>query len=412
MKKFGYVEKSKLKLMPQNPGVYALSAGKKILYIGKAMNLQERVKNHFQRSSYRDNLFMDHIERIGYIQTRSEIDALLLESFLIKKQKPRYNVIWKDGKNYFYVSLTKEPFPRILITHQPSLSQKTLGPFVDGKALKQALKFLRHAFPYYTIKTHPKHLCSWCHIKLCPGPNPNHKEYKKNLANLFAVLQGKRTSVLKKIQKAMNEASREQRFEQAAVLRNQLFALENIVSHSQKPAHKKTSRNNAKYELQEILLSKNPIVRIEAYDISNIQGHLATGSMVTFLNGKPAKQWYRKFKIHITGKANDFAMMEELLSRRLTHKEWPYPDLILIDGGKGQLSSALLALRKYQTAILIAAIAKKHNELFLPGQSAPLLLKNMPSQAQNVLLHIRDEAHRFAITYHRKLRSRYTIPNN
>ena len=149
-------------------------------------------------------------------------------------------------------------------------------------------------------------------------------------------------------------------------------------------------------------------MRVEAYDISNIQGKFATGSMVTFLKGKPAKEWYRKFKIHISGKPNDFAMMQELVSRRLRHEEWPYPDLIIIDGGKPQLSAALAAYKilniKYK--ILIAALAKKHNELFFLRRSKPLLLKNLPQEVSNLLLHIRDEAHRFAISYHRYLRKK------
>ena len=197
----------------------------------------------------------------------------------------------------------------------------------------------------------------------------------------------------------MNKASREQRFEEAGKLRDQVFALENIIRHS-------------------LALPKEPRLlpkpwrnfkRIEAYDISNIQGKFATGSMVTFLKGKPAKEWYRKFKIKISGKPNDFAMMQEVISRRLRHPEWPYPDLMVIDGGKPQLSAALKALEGYKILntkykIQVAALAKKNNELFFPGSSQPLLLKNLPQEASNLLLHIRDEAHRFAISYHRKLR--------
>ena len=147
---------------------------------------------------------------------------------------------------------------------------------------------------------------------------------------------------------------------------------------------------------------------MEAYDISNTQGAEATGSMPVFIDGKPAKEHYKKFKVHITGKPNDFAMLEEVVTRRLAHKEWGYPDLMVIDGGKGQLSSVLKAFKKYTDKdiqkIHVVAIAKRNNELFLPGKSEPLLLKDMPQGVSNLILHIRDEAHRFAITYHRKLR--------
>ncbi|TSC97211.1 MAG: excinuclease ABC subunit C [Parcubacteria group bacterium Greene1014_47] len=422
--RFRYVEKSKLNLVPQHSGVYVLSQNKEILYIGKAANLRERIKSHFHKSSYRDNLFVDKVTRVGWLQTQSDIDALLLESQLIKQKKPRYNVMWRDDKKYFYVAITKEKLPRVFLTHQPAMklpsatpgraslcrarpkgshmatnvarppktTQVVLGPFVDGKAIKHVLRLLRRAFPYYTQKKHSRLPCSWCHLGLCPGPNPNPKAYTRNIKNLAAVLQGKKTSVLKNLKQEMSKASQEQRFEEAGKLRDQVFALENVARHS-------------------LALGKEPrplpkpwrnFKRIEAYDISNIQGKFATGSMVTFLKGKPAKEWYRKFKIHITGKPNDFAMMEEVISRRLKHPEWPYPDLMIIDGGKPQLSAALKALEGYK--IQVAALAKKHNELFSPKRSKPLLLKNLPQDVSNLLLHIRDEAHRFAVTYHRKLR--------
>ena len=422
MKGFRYLKKEKLEKVPKTAGVYALGAGKEILYIGKAVNLRERIKNHFHTSAYRDNLFIDKVTRVGWIETSSDIDALLLESQLIKLGQPKYNVMWRDDKKYFYVVITGDRFPRLFLSHQPphrgtmrnhtrnhaekflrssalnlriakvQRGSAVIGPFVDGKAIKQVLRLLRRAFPYYTAKKHPQIPCPWCHLGLCPGPRPNPKEYKRNIKNLEAVLQGKKTSVLKNLKREMNKASREQRFEEAGKLRDQVFALENIIRHS-------------------LALPKEPrplpkpwrnFKRIEAYDISNIQGKFATGSMVTFLKGKPAKEWYRKFKVQISGKANDFAMMQEVISRRLRHPEWPYPDLMVIDGGKPQLSAALKALEGDK--IQVAALAKKNNELFFPGSSQPLLLKNLPQEVSNLLLHIRDEAHRFAISYHRKLR--------
>ncbi len=389
--RFRYVEKSKLKLVPPHPGVYTFSQGTEVLYIGKAINLRNRVKNHFQQPSYRDHLFMNQVERIGYLETPSEIDALLLESKLIKEQKPKYNVMWKDDKSYSSIAITKEPLPLVFITRKKNLKAEYIGPFVESKAIKTVLQMLRRAFPYYTKKHGPK-LCSWCHLNLCPGPHPDVKAYKQNLKNLAAVLKGKRLSVLKNIKKDMQRSSELEHFELAVKLRDQFLALGKIVAHS----------DSAENALERIFRTKKEIRRVEAYDISNMQGKEATGSMVTFLNGKPAKNWYRKFKIHISGKPNDFAMLEETISRRMKHLEWPYPDLMIIDGGKGQLSSALKALGARD--INIAAIAKRHNELFLPGKSKPILLKNLPQSVQNLVLYIRDEAHRFAITYHKKLR--------
>jgi len=214
----------------------------------------------------------------------------------------------------------------------------------------------------------------------------------------------------------MESASKNEDFETAASLRDQVFAFQRILSHaSVLSAEGKPIHQAAQIELKKILSIRKPIKRIEAYDISNIQGKQATGSMVVFLDGKPANSEYRKFKIHITGKPDDYAMMQELITRRLNHPEWKYPQLMIIDGGKGQLSAALKAFKEFEKIsrkrlpIYIAAIAKRHNELFLPGKSHPLLLRNLPQNVSNLILHIRDEAHRFAISYHRTLRRKKFI---
>src|SRR3989344_2878614 len=417
MEKFKFVSKEKLKELPKGAGVYALAKGKTPLYLGKAANIQERVKNHFAQPTHRDYLFIKEVTHVGYRETDSDIEALLLESQLIKENLPRYNVMWKDDKGYFYVAITKEKLPRVFLTHQLGGEIRYIGPFVDGKAIKQVLRLLRRAFPYYTAKTHGAKPCSWCHLNLCPGPNPDPKAYKKDLTKLTAVLQGKRISVLRKTRRDMEEASRNQNYEEAAKFRNQLWALERVLSHSL--VSLSSQKLSDTKELQKIFGAEKKISRVEAYDISNIQGKEATGSLVVFIEGRPAKEWYRKFKIHITGKPNDFAMLQETISRRLNHPEWPYPDLMIIDGGKPQLSAALSVLMPKRSLgrrpklrlgrppeILVAAIAKQHNELFLPGQPKPILLKTLSQPVQNLVLHIRDEAHRFAITYHKHLRKR------
>ena len=434
MEKFTYLPRTKLSSLPKAPGVYALSSPKAILYIGKATNIKDRVKNHFQQTSYRDNLFIQDITKVGYIKTESDIDALLLESQLIKKLQPKYNVMWKDDKKYFYVAITKEQFPRVFLTHQPALPKLSLGktkfrlgsieyigPFVEGKAIKRVLRLLRRVFPYYTAKKHGSLSCSWCHLNLCPGPSPDLKEYKKNIKNLVSVLKGKKTTVFQQLEKGMKGAAKNQYFEKASVLRDQLLSLERIVSHARLFSPEISDSLNWKLvgkELQKLLETKKGISHIEAYDISNIQGKEATGSQVTFRKGVPLKASYRKYKIRITGKPDDFSMMKELIERRLRHKEWPYPQLIVIDGGKGQLSSALkvistlvklsspqLSLTRLQS-IKVVALAKKQNELFFPGKPKSVLLRDLPRPLENLFLHIRDEAHRFAVKYHRALRSK------
>ena len=507
MEKFRYIAKTKLSTLPKAPGVYALLSPKAILYIGKAVNIQDRVKNHFTPSlrpvlrstategdqgygghaNFKDSLFIDKVTKIGYIKTDSDIDALLLESRLIKAKQPKYNVMWKDDKKYFYVAITKEKLPRIFLTHQPFVASapqviptlravrlerglrplykkgegtersevrmQYIGPFVEGKAIKQVLRLLRRIFPYYTSKKHGPLPCQYCHLNLCPGPTPDKVAYKKNIHNLIAVLKGKRTSVLKQLEKEMNKAAKSQDFERASVLRDQFLSLERIVSHAQhlSPVVSESLHWNAiEKELQKLFLTKKRITRIEAYDISNIQGKEATGSQVTFFKGVPLKESYRKYKIRLVydktqdiakhsagtprynarrsqavgSDPNDFAMMTELLERRLLHPGWPYPQIMVIDGGKGQLTAALKAISNLISlsypqltesklqGIKIVALAKKHNELFFPKKPKPVLLRDLPRPLENLFLHIRDEAHRFAISYHRFLHRKETLGRN
>ncbi len=398
MEKFSFLPKEKLSLLPQATGVYAFK-NKHLLYIGKASNIKKRVKSHFQQPSYRDNLFIERVEKIGYIETDSEIEALILEAELIKKHRPRYNILWKDDKNYFYVKIDKEGLPVISITHQPKGKGEYIGPFIEGKALKKSLKTLRKIFPYYSRKNHPKKPCSFCHLNLCPGPDPDIKEYKKNIRNLKAVLRGRKNRAVKRIKKEMKRASDNQEYEKAAKIRDRIEALERIISHTKiiKPK-RETDYRIIEKELKKLF--KKKIEKIEAYDISNIQGQKATGSMAVFIKGKPAKDLYRKFRIKTEGKPDDTAMIKEVLKRRFNHKEWSYPDMILIDGGKGQLSAAASATPK---KISLAALAKKENRLFRQRKDS-LLLKDLPRELSNMMLYLRDEAHRFAIAYHRKLR--------
>ena len=180
MERFKIIEKDKINDLPKSAGVYLFKNGEKTIYIGKAVNIQSRVKNHFQQPSYRDDLFIDKVDKIGHLETGSEIEALVLEANLIKKYQPKFNVVWRDDKNYFYVAVAKNEngVQYVFITHQPNTQNPTpntrfVGPFVEGAALKKTLRFLRRAFPYYTAKKHPKNKCTYCHLGLCPGPNPD-----------------------------------------------------------------------------------------------------------------------------------------------------------------------------------------------------------------------------------------------
>jgi excinuclease ABC subunit C len=461
--RFKFIFKDRSAKLPKNCGIYAFKNGRKILYIGKAANLRERVKNHFLNPGYRDYLFLDKIEKIGYIKTKSEIEALILEANLIKKYQPKYNVIWRDDKNYFFVGITKEDFPRIFITHQPlrelrrtkdEVKKKSqtsyVGPFVDGKALKQTLKVLRKIFPYRSCYKIPNRPCLWYHLNRCPAPCFLKSKFIKeigareaggrragwspldslkikkisqqNAKNLIKILKKGKNPVLKDLKREMKILAKNRNFEEAAKIRDKIEALERIIENAKIFEVKAEFKEWPEIEekLKGILKTKKKISKIEAYDVSNIQGKIATGSMVTFINGKPDKNFYRRFKI--TGKftpyrtegsgagPNDIAMLKEVLSRRFNHPEWPYPDLILIDGGRAQLNAALEVLNQHKSAksasISVLALAKSKNELFIEWQKNPILLKNLPREIFNLILQLRDEAHRFAISYHKKLREK------
>jgi excinuclease ABC subunit C len=442
IKGFKVISKKDVGRLPKTAGVYCLTAPKPrgeggfdVVYIGKAINIKDRVKNHFQQPSYRDNLFIDKITKIGFFETGSEIEALILEANLIKKYQPKFNVIWKDDKNYFYVAIAynKQKIPYIFITHQPKkihpvirqgalsndrAKSEYIGPFVEGTALKKTLRFLRRAFPYYTSGKHSKIKCTWCHLDLCPGPNPNLIEYKKNIKKLILILKGKRGAVLNSLKKEMSRYARsgvarkhtdENRdFEEAGKIRDRIYNLQQVMAHTHVIENSKSEALNSKPDemLAKIIDLERPATKIECYDVSNIQGKQATGSMVVFINGKTDKNQYRKFKIKMKNEPNDIAMLKETLQRRFLHPEWKYPDVILIDGGKAQLNIAIKNknAKKETEGIKVISIAKRNKELFIESRKKPVLLKTLPQEVYNLILRLDDEAHRFAITYHKKLR--------
>lgn len=286
-----------------------------------------------------------------------------------------------------------------------------IGPFVEGAALKKTLRTLRKVFPYYTKKTHPKGHCPWCHLLLCPGPDPDRQGYQKSIKNLISILKGRRKSTLMGLKQEMKKTALAQDYEGAAKIRDRIGALEKVMSHAKVFTgleRELEKQKELEKKLKKILKTEKPISRIEAYDVSNIQGQLATGAMVTFINGIPDKNFYRKFKVKIAGKPNDIAMLKEILTRRFKHPEWEFPDLILIDGGIAQFNTALKILNRHKSAksalINVLALAKRKNELYIENRKKPVLLKSLPREVFNLILQLRDEAHRFAISYHKKLR--------
>lgn len=426
---FKLLSVNKIDQFPTTSGVYYFLGKSKngknqIFYIGKAINLKSRVKNHFLQPTYKDGLFVKKTKKIGYIETNSEIEALILEAKLIKKHRPEFNIVWMDDKNYFFIAIAKERFPKIFITHQPNSKKQNqrekskngqteyIGPFIDGRSLKQALKALRKILPYRTCRFMPKKPCLYFSLKLCPAPcigKIEEKIYRKDINILKEIFNGKKSSIVKKMKKEMAKLSEKQNFEKAALVRNKIFSIENAFGkNSAGNAPRTNDWRKTETEMRKIINGRKKIKRIEAYDISNIQGKQSTGSMVVFTNGFPDKNNYRKFKIKISGKPNDTAMIKEVLERRFLHKEWKYPELILIDGGKPQIGAAIKVRDQIPAAksINIIALAKRNNELFIGEKKKPILLSQQPRGVFNLVLKLRDEAHRFAISYHKKLRKK------
>ncbi|TSC91252.1 MAG: hypothetical protein G01um10142_67 [Parcubacteria group bacterium Gr01-1014_2] len=452
-----------IKKAPDKPGIYIFSAKggpaggwKNILYIGKAGNLKNRLRQYLNKKT--DSPFGGHLlneaERLETKITGSEIEALILESKLIKEKQPKFNILLRDDKQYFYVGFSNENFPKIFITHQPAKTQKPkfknlqnefIGPFTDGNALKSTLRLLRKIFPYCTCKQPHHNFCLNYHIGKCLGfcclkqqnpnlkiKNQNAKLYKKNVTAIKNILSGKKDTLVRKLKKELNRLAESKEFEKAIELRNKVEKLEKVFANAkiiQDTRHMIRDTKSVLKKLSEIF--KLPAVpkRIEGYDISNIQGKNAVGAMVVFSNGRPDKKEYRKFKIMTKKTPDDTAMLKEVLIRRFRHsgmprtpkplaKEWPYPDLIFIDGGIAQLN---IAIKTTAGRFPIISLAKGKKEVFsfTPYEAArarrtsllrlgstlkkPMPMKKLPPEVQNFIKWIDSEAHRFAISYYRKL---------
>lgn len=541
--------------LPQKPGVYIMKdKNEEIIYVGKSKSLKNRVKSYFQKNLDRPKtkILMSHFNSLEYIITNTEKEALILEANLIKKHRPRYNISLKDDKRYPYVKITEEDFPKIVITRDIGKNGTYYGPFTDVTAVRQTVKFLKQLFRIRTCKRMDGP-CLNSQIDLCYAPCDGQitkEEYRDHIEKIDLFFQGKYNKIIRDLEGEMKEAASKQEFEKAAVIRDQIISIDEVmkkqfvefgndldqdiiaISYTNKNAvvvvmnirngkivgkddflmngsqhttsdevtsafikqfyginrhipkeilleedvedkelieewlsdlrgnkvslkvpqkgnklrlvrmasknadiikNQKQKMENSMIELKKYLkLEKIPRV-IEGYDISNISGKLAVGSKVSFLDGKPNKKQYKKFKMNTPG-PNDFAMMKELMERRLKPLKEHYdkirineehlknneaeterieplklgeePNLIVIDGGKGQLGMAVDVLNEYRlTHIPIIGLAKEFEEIYVPNSSFPIIIpKN--NEALYLLQQVRDESHRFAVTYHRKLRSK------
>lgn len=407
---------NKLKTLPNSPGVYFhKDKSGQIIYVGKAAILKNRVKQYFQKKADIDpktNALISEINDTDWVETDSEIDALFLEAEMVKRYMPKYNILLRDDKSSTFVRIDmKSDWPYVSFTRNPLDDQADyFGPYYNSAGIKKALRSLRRVFPYYT-KSHQNNLRPDldAHLGLSPV-DMSVSEYKSNLRKLISYLKGNKKAIITDLENEMKSAAKLQDYELAASIRNKLNNLRELqrkVMFGDKE-FLDISKDAALKDLVDLLnLDKIP-ARIEGYDISHLSGTDVVASMVVFTNGVSDRRQYRKFKIRVD-KNDDFYNMNEVISRRFSDKNlksWGRPDLVLIDGGKGQLDAALRARDKCgQNDIPFIGLAKKEEQIITKfGDKFEVLDLPKSSNIIKLLQRIRDESHRFAISYHMVLR--------
>jgi excinuclease ABC subunit C len=377
--------KQQLKKLPNSPGVYFFKKGKKILYIGKAGSLKNRVRSYFTAKDSKTKELVNTATKIDFIKTDSVLEALIYEANLIQKYWPDFNILGKDNRSFTYIAISKtDKFPAPIIIRgkylkkYPSNNFHIFGPYTSFRIVKTALNFLRKIFPYCQ---HPNlgRPCFHFQIGLCPGPcanKINQKDYKKITKNLILFLSGKKIQVIKNLKKSEPEKIE-------------------ILKHIQ------DSSLISREKVGEDLSSKQ--FRIEGYDISHFAGKGSYGSMVVFENNQPKTDDYRLFKIKTAIKKDDVGALKEVLIRRLNHKEWNFPDIFLIDGGIGQVNAVFQILNQKHIHEPIVGLAKGKSKI------DKMILKNVDKDSEtlikslkNTFQQVRNEAHRFAIKFSRK----------
>jgi excinuclease ABC subunit C len=406
--------KNTVRLLPTTSGVYVYKdAEGTVIYVGKAINIRKRVESYFRTNtgSIKTDFLVSKIAQIETIHTASEAEALLLEASLIKQHQPKYNIELKDGKTYPYIQITKEEFPLVSVVRMNNRKYRDVaaeywGPYVNPALVREALQIIRRIFPFRTCEPFADKLCLYYDIGLCQGPcedKVTKEEYQRNIRNVKLILDGKKDDLYKNLRLEMEEMARKHDFEGAGRLRDQIRAIGALYSGTGDINYFKEAE-----QLQRAIGLEHKPVRIECFDISNIMGNQAVGSMVSFLNGKPDKNNYRRFRIKTVKGIDDFQMIAEIVRRRYTRlqkEKAAFPDLIVIDGGKGQLGAAVKELKELNLSLPIISLAKQEEEIFVPGKRNSLRLSH-DSLGLKLLMRVRDEAHRFGLKYHTLLRSK------
>ena len=405
----------KVTKLPEAPGVYIFKdAGGAILYIGKAKSLKKRVQSYFSRDlAMKTQAMIARVSDIEYRPTSSESQAQILEASLIKEHLPQYNISLKDDKSFPWIKISNEEFPLVTISRRkkrdPADTATYFGPYTNVELLRQAFKVMRKIFGFRTCKTLSRKACLYYRLLLCPAPciaKISRQRYNQLIQEIKLFLDSRYEDLIAQLGKRMNEAVKLRRFEEAARLRDQIAALGAIGN-----APGSQAILNELEDLRQFLkLDKTP-QRIEAFDISNIQGTSPCGSMVSFYKGQPDKNNYRRFRIRTVAGIDDYRMLAEVVERRyrrVIEEGLVRPDLILIDGGRQHLLTAQRQLQALHLDIPLASIAKDRENIYVSGNDQPLHLTS-DTPALNLIRRVRDEAHRFAVSYHRLLRKKKTI---
>ncbi|MDI6758744.1 MAG: excinuclease ABC subunit UvrC [Candidatus Omnitrophota bacterium] len=411
-----------ISLIPQGCGVYLMKDNlNNVIYIGKAKSLKKRLSSYFKNGlNPKTSALMSCVCDIEYRLCPTEAIALLLERKLIKQYRPKYNVSLRDDKNFPFVKITYEEFPVIYITRRKEEDRAMyFGPYTNVKLLKQVLVIIRRCIPYRSCKRLRQKACIYYRLRFCPCPcvgKISKEGYTKNIENIRLILEGNTDELARRLSEEMDLKSKTQRFEEAAKIRDQIEALAVMTEGSGS-----FSSKNGLWDLKSLLQLKKIPYGIEAFDISNISGKEAVGSMVSFYKGLPDKSSYRRFRIKTVQSINDYKMLAEIIRRRyarLIREGGVFPGLVLIDGGRSHLLFTQKELKKLGLDIPLVSIAKRQENIYIinkenAGKSKAAVIRlNANTPALNLIRYIRDEAHRFALRYHHILRRKKIIGNS
>ncbi len=426
----GLPPSAKVRHFPQTPGVYLMKDARgRVIYVGKAKNLRSRAGSYFQKTAElepRISGWIGDIADIDFMECESEVDALLVESRLIKDIQPVHNKEQKDDKSFPYLQIsTREDYPRVELTRTPaSGGVKLYGPFASAGALRGAIQVLQRVFKFRTCSLDIDadderwrwfRPCLLASIRQCTAPcnlRISKEDYRRDIRRLQMFLEGNKTRLLKQLERDMRQASVDLRFEDAARLRDELQMLQSLDDRGELDSHVQPEvfyidPKKGLEGLRRILKLPEPPRTIEGVDIAHLQGGQTVASLVQFIDGMPFKPGYRRYKIRDVRGIDDFRSINEVVARRFSRKfaeQDVFPDVLLIDGGKGQLSAAAAAFAELDIPPpVLLSLAKREEELFRPGQSDPIRLSKH-SFALRLLQYVRDESHRFAQHYHHILR--------